>query len=180
MSIESSFIILFSIASAVAIAVRRLRVPYTVALVITGLALGGVHAVAPPHLTKELLFAVFLPGLLFEAAFHLEYTDFRRHWVAISALAIPGVIAAVGLTAVMVTPVITLLGLDRGFTWTYGLVFGALIAATDPVAVTALFRQLHAPKDLSVLVEGESLLNDGTSIIFLTLILAYVSGSAPT
>jgi CPA1 family monovalent cation:H+ antiporter len=151
-----------------------------VALVITGLALGSLHAVSVPHLTKELLFSVFLPGLLFEAAFHLDYADFRRHWAAISALAIPGVIAAVGLTALIVTPVISGLGLDTGFSWAYGLIFGALIAATDPVAVTALFRQLHAPKDLSVLVEGESLLNDGTSIIFLTLILAYVTGSAPS
>jgi CPA1 family monovalent cation:H+ antiporter len=180
MTIESSFIILFCVATAVAIAVRRLRIPYTVALVIAGLALGTVRPVALPHLTKELLFSVFLPGLLFEAAFHLEYADFRRHWAAISALAIPGVIAAVGLTALIVTPVITGLALDIGFTWTYGLVFGALIAATDPVAVTALFRQLHAPKDLSVLIEGESLLNDGTSIIFLTLILAYVTGAAPS
>ena len=180
MTIESSFIILFCIATAVAIAVRRLRVPYTVALVIAGLALGSLRAVAVPHLTKELLFSVFLPGLLFEAAFHLDYADFRRHWAAISALAIPGVVAAVGLTALIVTPVITGLALDTGFTWAYGLVFGALIAATDPVAVTALFRQLHAPKDLSVMVEGESLLNDGTSIIFLTLILAYVTGATPS
>jgi Na+:H+ antiporter len=148
--------------------------------VVAGLALGSLRAVELPHLTKDLLFSVFLPGLLFEAAFHLDYADFRRQWTAISALAIPGVIAAVGLTALIVTPVITVLALDPGFTWTYGLVFGALIAATDPVAVTALFRQLHVPKDLSVLVEGESLLNDGTSIIFLTLILAYVTGTAPS
>ncbi|MEO8449463.1 MAG: Na+/H+ antiporter [Gemmatimonadota bacterium] len=177
---DGSLIILFCIATGVAMVVHRLRVPYTVALVIVGLGLGAVHAIEPPHLTKELLFTIFLPGLLFEAAFHLAFADFRKNWLAISALAIPGVVVAVAVTALLATAVIGTLGLDSTFTAGYGLVFGALVAATDPVAVTALFRQLNVPKRLTALVEGESLLNDGTSIIFLGLVLSYVSGSSPT
>lgn len=180
MNIEGAFIILFSVASAVAIASRRFRVPYTVALVLAGLAIGSLHIIEPPGLTKELLFAVFLPGLLFEAAFHLEFSDFQRNWKAITSLALPGVIAAVGLTALLVVVALAGLGIDEGFTGMFGLVFGGLIAATDPVAVTALFRQLHVPRRLSVLVEGESLLNDGTSVVFLTLILAFVAGTSPS
>ena len=179
MEAEATFILLFVVATTVAIASRRLAVPYTVALVVTGLVLGGLQVLSPPHLTKELLFAVFLPGLLFEAAYHLEYGDFRRNLFAISSLAVPGVVAAIGLTAVILTPVAD--GLDLvggGFTWTDGLVFGALIAATDPIAVVALFKSLGAPRGLGVLVEGESLLNDGTAVVLFTLILGVALGDA--
>ncbi|HEX8942010.1 MAG TPA: cation:proton antiporter, partial [Gemmatimonadaceae bacterium] len=86
MTTVGTLVILFCVASAVAVAVRRLPVPYTVALVIVGLVLGSLHAVEPEHLTKELLFTVFLPGLLFEAAFHIDSAAFRRTWVARSGV----------------------------------------------------------------------------------------------
>ena len=98
----------------------------------------------------------------------------------IASLAVPGVIAAVALTAAILTPVVGALGLADGFTWGHGLIFGALIAATDPIAVVALFKSTGAPRDLGVMVEGESLLNDGTAIVFFSLILAIVAGEAMT
>ena len=176
MTTLSTLIALFCIATAVAVAVRRLRVPYTVALVIVGLLLGFVRPVEAPHLTKEVLFTVFLPGLLFEAAFHIEFAVFRKMWVAVTALAIPGVVVAIGIIAVVVTAAFRGFSLVPDFGWGTALVFAALIAATDPVAVTALFRQLSAPAELRVLIEGESLLNDGTAVVFLSLILAYIAG----
>jgi CPA1 family monovalent cation:H+ antiporter len=147
-----------------------------VALVLAGLVLGAVHAIEAPNLTKEMLFAVFLPGLLFEAAFHLEFREFWENRVAILGLAVPGVIAAIGLTALILTPVANTLAIERDFTWRSALVFGAVIAATDPIAVVGLFKSLGAPKRLSVLVEGESLLNDGTAIVLFTLVLGVVAG----
>jgi Na+:H+ antiporter len=180
MQSETVFILLFIVASSVAIAARRLRVPYTVALVFAGLTLGSLHAFPAPHLTKELLFTVFLPGLLFEAAFHIESTDFWRNRIATISLAVPGVVAAILMTMLMLAPVVQRLHLVTGFTWQHALVFGALIAATDPIAVVGLFKTLGAPKRLRLLVEGESLLNDGTSIVFFTLILGYVAGNAVT
>jgi monovalent cation:H+ antiporter, CPA1 family len=180
MTTQSTFIVLFCIATAAAVAVRPLRIPYTVALVIVGLVLGSLKWVDPPHLTRELLFSVFLPGLLFEAAFHIDSRAFRKMWVAVAALAIPGVIVAIGITALLVVSGLRGLAIVPDFLWGTALVFAALISATDPVAVTALFRQLSAPEDLLVLVEGESLLNDGTSIVFLSLILAYVGGAQTT
>jgi CPA1 family monovalent cation:H+ antiporter len=176
MSTESVFVLLFAIATAVAIAVRRLRVPYTAGLVLAGLLLGAVHILPAPQLTKSLLFTVFLPGLLFEAAFHLEFTEFWRNRLTITSLAVPGVVAATALTALILAPVARALGFGEGFDWRYALVFGALIAATDPIAVVALFRSLGAPRRLSVLVEGESLFNDGTGIVFFTLSLTIVGG----
>jgi CPA1 family monovalent cation:H+ antiporter len=175
---ESGFILLFVVASAVAIAARRFRLPYTVALVLAGLVLGALHAFQPPELTKEILFAVVLPGLLFEAGFHLDFHDFRRDAWAILALAVPGLIASIGLTAVILTLVANTLELEAGFAWAHAVVFGAVVAATDPIAVVGLFRSVGAPKRLSVLLEGESLFNDGTAIVLFTLILASVTGGS--
>ncbi|MGE5099802.1 MAG: cation:proton antiporter [Deltaproteobacteria bacterium] len=95
-------------------------------------------------------------------------------------MAIPGVVAAIGITAIVVSVAFRGLAIVPDFTAGTALVFAALIAATDPVAVTALFRRLSVPKDLLVLIESESLLNDGTSIVFLSLILAYVGGTPTT
>ena len=180
METETIFILLFVVATAVAIAVQRLAVPYTVALVITGLALGFLHAFEAPHLTKALMFNIFLPGLLFDAAFHIEFKQFWRNRVTISSLALPGVAAAIALTAVVLTPVANLLHVAQSFTWKHALVFGALISATDPVAVVAIFKSIGVPKRLAVLLDGESLLNDGTAIVFFTVSLAIVSGAVVT
>ena len=180
METETIFILLFVVATAVAITVQRLAVPYTVALVFTGLVLGLVHAFEAPHLTKALLFSIFLPGLLFEAAFHIEFKQFWRNRLAISSLALPGVVAAIALTAVILTPVANWLHFVQGFTWQHALVFGALISATDPIAVIAIFKNLGVPKRLAVLLEGESLLNDGTAIVFFTVSLALLAGTVVT
>ena len=180
MHVETIFILLFVVATTVAIASRKLRVPYTVALVAAGLLLGALDVVEAPFLTKELLFALFLPGLLFEAAYHLEFEDFKRDLLPIVSLAVPGVVAAIALVALLLTPFVGGLDLEAGFTWEFGLVFGALIAATDPIAVVALFKTLGAPKRLGVLVEGESLLNDGTAVVLFGLALAFVTGEEVT
>jgi CPA1 family monovalent cation:H+ antiporter len=180
MEAETILILLFVVATAVAIAVQRLAVPYTVALVVTGLGLGLLHAFQAPHLTKALLFNVFLPGLLFEAAYYLDFKQFWRNRLAISALALPGVVAAIVLTALILTPVANRLQLVQGFTWEHALVFGAIISATDPIAVVAMFRNLGVPKRLSVLLEGESLLNDGTAIVFFMLAVGLVTGTVVT
>jgi CPA1 family monovalent cation:H+ antiporter len=176
----STAVLLFLVATVVALAARRVRVPYTVALVVAGLVLGATGALDAPPLTQELLFSLFLPGLLFEAAFHLEVRDFWRDRLTLTALAVPGVVAAMALIAVALVPAMRLVGVPGATTAGLGrpavLLFAALISATDPVAVVALFRTLAAPRRLSVLVEGESLLNDGTAIIFFTLALGALAG----
>lgn len=180
MSVTAGIILFYCVATVIAIGSQRLRVPYTAALLLTGVVLGGLHVVDLPHLTKELLFALFLPGLLFEAAYHLEVRELRENAWAIGALAVPGVAVAIALTAILLAAGAALLGHGASVGWTTALIFGGVIAATDPVAVTALFREVAAPRRLHVLVESESLLNDGTSIVFLTLMLAYFAGETPT
>jgi CPA1 family monovalent cation:H+ antiporter len=177
---ETVVIVLFAVATGVALVARWLKVPYTVALVVAGLALGSAQAIEPPHLTKELLYALFLPGLLFEAAFHLDFGKFAQNKLTITALAVPGVAAAITITALLLTPIANGLHFVEGFRFEHGLIVAALLAATDPIAVVGLFKSLGAPKRLAVIVEGESLLNDGTAVVAFTLILAAITGSGIT
>jgi CPA1 family monovalent cation:H+ antiporter len=160
---ETLVIELLLIVSLVAMAVRRLRIPYTVALVIAGLIMTFRQPVVI-DLTPELILALFVPPLVFEAAFHLSVTELQHNLVSILILAVPGVI----LTMLIVGG---LVALGASLSLPVALVFGALIAATDPVAVIALFRALGVPRRLGVLLEGESLLNDGTAIVIFNLVL---------
>ena len=110
-----------------------------------------------------------MPPLVFEAAFQLNLRDLRRSLPGILLLAVPGVI----LTMLIVGGI---LALATGLPLLMALLFGALISATDPVSVVSLFRQLHVPGRLSVLVEGESLFNDGTAIVLFDIVLGVVLG----
>ncbi len=161
---ETVVIELLLIASVVAILVRRIKIPYTVLLVIVGLLVTSQQS-QKIVLTPELILLLFVPPLVFEAAFHLEIKQLRENFWPILILAVPGVL----LTTVIVGFIVSA---GAGFPIQTGLVFGALISATDPVAVVALFRSLGVPKRLSVVVEGESLFNDGTSIVVFNLMLA--------
>ncbi len=155
---------LLVIISLVAIGVQRLKIPYTVALVIVGLAIAFWHPIQV-EVTPELILSIFIPPLVFEAAFHLRFRDLRTELPAILTLAVPGVI----LTTLIVGG---LTALGTSLALPAALVFGALIAATDPVAVISIFRSVGVPKRLSVLIEGESLFNDGTAIVLFNLMLA--------
>lgn len=176
MNVELVFILLFVVATAVAITARRLRLPYTVALVLAGLMLGALDLFPSPALTKDLLFSLILPALIFEAAFHIDSREFRENWITLVVLAFPGVLVSTALVTATLIAVVGVLHLAPGFGWRDALVFGALISATDPVAVVALFRTLGAPRRLTMLLDGESLLNDGTAIVVFTLSLSLLGG----
>ncbi len=179
MPLNATIVILLVIAAIVALVAKRLRMPYTVALVVAGLVLGRIGGLATPPLTKELLFAVFLPGLLFEAAFHLEAEAFWDNRWTIFTLALPGVVAATALTGGALVPALRLGGPDTHLAWGPAFVFATLIAATDPISVVAIVRTLGAPVRLGVLIEGESLLNDGTAAVAFGVAVAYVIGVQP-
>jgi CPA1 family monovalent cation:H+ antiporter len=177
MNLATAPILLLTVATVVALLARRVRLPYTVALVVVGLILGTTHLIRAPQLTKDLLYSAFLPGLLFEAAFHLEAKDFWRNRGAILTLAVPGVVLAIAVTAPLLAWMPARLGWTFGLAWPAALVFAALIAATDPIAVVALFRVVGAPRRLSVVVDGESLVNDGTAVVLYTLAVGVASGT---
>ncbi|MCX6069624.1 MAG: Na+/H+ antiporter, partial [Chloroflexi bacterium] len=152
------------VVSLVAVVTRRFRVPYTVALVVAGLAL-SLGKQLDIGITPQLILSLFLPPLVFEAAFHLPLRDLRRDGVTIFLLAVPGVLLAMAVVG-------GALNFFGGLSLPLALVFGALIAATDPVTVLAIFRRLGVPKRLEVLLEAESLFNDGTAIVLFNLALA--------
>jgi len=161
---------LLMIAALVGIVTNRLRLPYTVGLVLIGLAL-SLRGQEQIHIPPAIFLGLLVPPLIFEAAFHIKPDDLYRDLAPILALAIPGVLITTFLVGGMVT-------LGTGFPVSLALVFGALAAATDPVAVVALFRSLGVPKRLQVLLEGESLFNDGTAIVIFNIMVAIaVSGS---
>jgi CPA1 family monovalent cation:H+ antiporter len=177
MNYESVILILFVIASIVAMATRRLNLPYTIALMAVGLVLGSLHLLNPPHLTQELLYAVFLPPLIFEAAIHIKFSDMQKDLLLITTLVIPGVILSTLVTAAVMIPVSVHFTQIDTITWPLGILFGAAVAATDPVAVVSIFQRLGVPRRLRLLIESESLLNDGTSIVVFILALHYIQGN---
>lgn len=157
------------IVAAVAIAVKWVRLPYTIALVVAGLGVGLLRAQhfidLDVSLTPELVFTIFLPVLLFEAAFHLHFHQLKENAKTISLFAVVGVLlSSLGVGYA--------LHLGLGMPLPSALVFGALISATDPISVLALFKQLKAPPRLSILVEGESLFNDGAAVVIFQILLA--------
>src|SRR6202035_2432330 len=141
---------------------------YTVGLVLAGAALAATRSHAGLALTHDLIFDVVLPPLLFEAALNLRWTDLRRDLVPVVALSTLGV----ALCAVVVAA-----GLVAGLGWPLGsaLVFGALICATDPISVIALIKESRVTGRLSLLIEAESLFNDGAAAVLFTLILVWAA-----
>jgi CPA1 family monovalent cation:H+ antiporter len=164
------FITLLLIASCVAMLTKWVRVPYTLALVVVGLAISPMHFLPPVHVSPDLILLIFLPALLFEAAWNLKLKELRANLAPVLLLATVGVGLSVGVIGAVIHYAI-------GLPWTPALLFGAIISATDPVSVLALFKKLGAPERLSVIIEGESLLNDGTAVVVYRILLGVVTGA---
>jgi CPA1 family monovalent cation:H+ antiporter len=164
---------LLLIAAVVAMLTRRLRLPYSVGLVAAGLMLATLPFAPKVSLTKDLIFTALLPPLLFEAAFNIHWNQLRRDFSVIVVLATLGVALSAGVTA---------LGMYylAHWQWLGALVFGVLIAATDPVSVIATFKEAKAKGRLLVLIEAESLFNDGTAAVAFGVVVAMASGQQLT
>ena len=165
---ELGLVLLLSIAALVAIASRRIRVPYTVALVLMGLVLSFFPNPFSIDVSSDLILAILVPPLLFEATLQIKWEKLRRNIVPILLLAVLGTL----LSTIIVSEIITWV-LDIPLLAAFA--FGALISATDPVAVVSLFRSLGVSKRLGLLMEGESLLNDGVAIVFFSMAVGFAS-----
>ena len=168
---NAAFLLL--IAVIVAMLSQRLKLPYSVGLVAAGIGLAFLHVTSNITLTKDLLFTVLLPPLIFEAAFYLEWQRLQRDLGIIVVLATLGVILSAGITTI---------GMHflAKWGWISALVFGVLISATDPVAVIAIFRDTGARGRLVLLVESESLFNDGTAAVFFAMVVGLAQGHTPS
>lgn len=153
----------------------RLKLPYTVLLVIVGSILVPLthfeffHFIKSFQLTPELLFFVFLPVLIFESAYNMNMREMAENVRSISWLSVVSLVVSAFFIAFALFWGLTLIGFPVPFMAT--LIFGALISATDPVAVLALFKEFGVPRRLSLIFEGESLFNDGTSLALFLIVL---------
>ena len=163
-------------ASAIALLTKYLRIPYTVALVLGGLLLSLLRLpfLSPlqpdqrPHwLTPDVILILFLPALVFEGSLKIDVRDLLRDSAPLLVLANVGVLLATLVTGSLIHWMI-------GLPILIALLFGAIISATDPISVLAIFKDLRMNQRLSVIIEGESLLNDGTAVVIFQILLAGV------
>lgn len=171
-----SAILLLLAASVTYVLSKKFKFPYTVALVAIGFAVGGASMAFPAigflddfRLTPEVLLYVFLPILLFESAYNIQYKELLKNVRSVSLLAIVSLVVSAVLVGFGLKYALAFMGIEVPIIVT--LLFGALISATDPVAVLALFKELGAPKRLTLVFEGESLFNDGTALALFLVIL---------
>src|SRR4051794_7985891 len=155
----------------IALAARRLRrLPHAVALVLGGIAVGLLPFAPELDLEPEIIFLAFLPPILYPSAFAFAAEDIRGNLRPIGFL-------AVGLVLATMVAIAAALHWAAGIPWAAGFVIGAVLAPTDPVAATSVIRSAGAPDRLATIIEGESLVNDGTSLTALRIAVAAVGGT---
>jgi CPA1 family monovalent cation:H+ antiporter len=163
--------ILLLVACLIAMVSRRIGLPYSVGLVAAGLAIALIPNTPEFPLSRDLIFNILLPPLVFEAALQLPWRSFRRELPVVLTLAFFGVALAAAIVA-------SGMHFGLGWSWLGALLFGVLISATDPVAVIAAFKEMNAEKRLCMLVESESLLNDGVVAVAFAVLVAVAGGAS--
>jgi CPA1 family monovalent cation:H+ antiporter len=164
--------VLLLVACLIAMMSRRFNLPYSVGLVAAGLLIALLPNAPQLPLSRNLIFDVLLPPLVFEAALQLDWRRFRRELVLTLTLAFIGVGVAGAVVAAGMHWIV-------GWSWIGAALFGVLIAATDPVSVIAAFRELGCNPRVSMVVESESLLNDGVAAVGFAVLSAIAAGASP-
>ncbi len=164
---------LLLIAALTAMLAKRLRLPYTVGLLASGLLLALAKLGTGIVLTKDLVFSAFLPPLVFEAAYYIRWDELKKDLTPVTVLASIGVLISAAITAIGVH-------YGAGWGWSTAAVFGSLIAATDPVSVIATFKETGVHGRLRLIVEAESLLNDGVAAVLFSVVLGVALGATAT
>ena len=178
MTAQQRFLLLLilvgGIATLLGLVSKRARfVPYPVVLALAGVFVGLLPGTPLPHIGGDILLVAFVPGLVFEAALTLDLAELQRRILPVGLLVTIGV----ALTVVLIG---TLTHWLVGFSWADGMLLGAILAATDPIAVITLLRRIKAPGGLSALLEGESLLNDGTGVAAFSAVLGTIVSGSPS
>jgi CPA1 family monovalent cation:H+ antiporter len=165
--------IVLLVTAIVGILARRLHVPTTVGLVLAGVGLALVPGVISIALTRDLIFDAFLPPLVFEASLYIDWRELRKDLAVILILATLGVLLTAGATTI---------GMHYFARWSWegAALFGILMSATDPVSVIATFKEAGMHGRLRLLIESESLLNDGIAAVAFSAMLLFLTGEKVT
>ena len=155
----------------VAIIARRIKIPYTAGLVAAGFFLTFLPLEFGVGFSRELLFKLLLPPLIFEAALYINWRELKKDLPLVTAFATVGVVLSAGVTALVMRFAV-------GWTWQAAILFGVLIAATDPVSVIATFKEAKVKGRLRLLVESESLFNDATAAVAFAVALTFAAGES--
>ncbi|HKW58732.1 MAG TPA: sodium:proton antiporter [Candidatus Dormibacteraeota bacterium] len=177
-SAAQSFLFLLIVLGAAAIGLRLVSrttptVPYPVLLAVGGVLIGLVPGLHLPPIGPDLILLVFVPGLVFEASLNLDLAELWRRVAPITLLATVGV-------ALTVLGIGALAHYGLGLDWASGFLLGAIVAATDPIAVVNLLRGLGAPRGLEAILDGESLFNDGTGVAVFSAVLGTIVSGHPS
>ena len=165
-------LVLLVIAAALAVAAQRLKIPYPILLVLGGLGLAFVPGLPAVKIDPELVLLLFLPPLLYAAAWFTSWRDFAANSRPITLL-------AVGLVVVTTTAVAWIAhAVIPGMTWPVAFVLGAIVSPPDAVAATAVTQRLKVPRRIVTILEGESLVNDATGLVaYRFALVAVATGS---
>lgn len=167
----ADFVLLLVAATFVSLFVRRVHVPYTVALVVVGLIMGWFHLFAEQPLSRDMILTIFVPPLLFEGTLAMDVRMMRTDWREVSLLA--------GLMTLLCFIFLSVLAHAAfGYAWPVAFLLGAILSPTDPVSVLALMRELGAPRRLSLMLEAESCFNDGLGVVIFGLVMATTQGES--
>ncbi|MDY7081608.1 MAG: cation:proton antiporter, partial [Halobacteria archaeon] len=173
-TVEIGVLTVFIIGGIVGVFVAKFgKFPYTIALLLAGIGVSVLGISFDLKLSHDIIFLLLLPPLLFEGASTMDLVRLRGNLEPVLTMAVVGLVLSIIVLGVAGTYVF-------GFPVLVAFLFAAMILPTDPVSVLALFKEIGAPKRLSVLVEGESLLNDGVGVVIFTAILALVQESQST
>jgi monovalent cation:H+ antiporter, CPA1 family len=175
---EQRFLLLLILVGAVAtvlglVSKRARLLPYPVVLAMAGIAVGLLPGTQFPRIGGSVILLAFVPGLIFEAALTLDQPELRRRILPVGLLATIGVAITVLLIGVLTHLIL-------GLSWASAMLLGAILAATDPIAVITLLRRVKAPGGLVAILEGESLFNDGTGVAVFSAVLATILSGAPS
>lgn len=165
--------VLLLVASVVGVLARRLHVPYSVGLVVAGIGLALLPWHPSVNLSREIVYSGILPPLIFEAAYELRWDALRRNLALVVVLATVGVLLSALATGAVMTGVVH-------WPMSAALLFGVVIAATDPVSVLATLKEIGARGRFALIIEAESLLNDGTAAILFAISIGFVTGDPLT